>query len=72
MTKFMEERDITSVSEGLTKLVNYIERLAPQCPQGFREDSPKTRYLRKAVIKFSWARAPVSYISPTATRLTPL
>ncbi len=43
LTKFMQERDITSVSEGLTKLVGYIERLTPQCPQGLQEDSYKTR-----------------------------
>ncbi len=62
LTKFMQERDITSVAEGLTKLVDYIERLTPQCPQGFQEDSHKARYLRSAVINFSWARAPVSNI----------
>ncbi len=47
LTTFMEERDITSVSEGLTKLVDYIERLVPQCPQGFREDKHKILYLAK-------------------------
>ncbi len=62
LTTFMEERDITSVSEGLKKLVVYIERLASQCPQCFRENSNNTPYIRKAVIKFSRARAPVSNI----------
>ncbi len=33
LTTFMEERDINSVSEGLTKLVDYIERLFRSVPR---------------------------------------
>ncbi len=39
LTMFMEESDIASVSEGLAKLVDYIEGLASQYPEGFREDT---------------------------------
>eukprot|EP00171_Calliarthron_tuberculosum_P020181 IDg20181t1 len=59
---FMTEKEVSSLSVGLTKLVDHIERLSPQCPPGFRGDSHKIRHLRSAMINCSWARSPISNI----------
>ncbi len=59
---FMATRSLTTESEGLTKLVEHIEQLVPQCPSGFRSDENKTRFLRKAVLGFDWALAPIRNI----------
>lgn len=46
----MAENEITSRSEGLSKLVDTTERLTAQCQPQFRSDANKTNSLRKAVI----------------------
>lgn len=58
----MTENEITSQSEGLSKLVDMIERLAPQCQPQFCSDVNKTNYLRKALIGFKWAMTPIRNI----------
>lgn len=45
-------RNITNVSEGLTKLVAHINELVPQFPPDFRTDAHKVDYLRKAETEF--------------------
>ena len=59
----MEEKDITTPSIGLTKIVEHINILTPQCPRDFRSDALKTRYLRAAVKGLPWAKTPVSHIT---------
>ncbi len=58
----MVTRSLTTESEGLTKLVEHIERLVPQCPPGFRSNENKIRFLRKAVLGFDWALVPIRNI----------
>ncbi len=41
VTKFMQERGITSVSEGLTKLVDYIERLTRNVHRASKKTATK-------------------------------
>ena len=50
LTAFMNKHQITDLGEGLTKLINHINALAPQLPAGFGDDAHKTRYLRRAVL----------------------
>lgn len=54
---FMSMYSITSLSTGLTKIVEKIEHLTPQCPAGFRSRENKKRFLRGAVITYEWARS---------------
>eukprot|EP00171_Calliarthron_tuberculosum_P004009 IDg4009t1 len=62
LSKFMAEKEISSLSDGLNKMVEHIECLTPQCPLGFRGDSNKVKFLRSAVLKFPWARVPISNV----------
>ena len=62
LDKYMAEHDISSHSEGLTKLVDVIERLTPQCQPQFRSDANKINYLRKAVLGFNWSMTPIGNI----------
>ena len=62
LDKYMTEHEITDVSDGLTKIVNLIENLTPQCQPQFRSDSNKIVYLRKAVLGHEWAKGPISNI----------
>lgn len=61
---FMEEKDISEVSEGLSQLVELVEELTPQCHPDFRPDPHKISYLRKAVADFkSWSHNPIQSIT---------
>ena len=62
LDKCMAEHQITSHSEGLTKIVDLIERLTPQCQPQFRSGANKISYLRKAVLGFNWAMVPIGNI----------
>ena len=62
LDKYMAEQGLTSPSEGLTKLVDLIERLTPQCQPQFRSDANKINYLRKAVLGFNWSMVPIGNI----------
>ena len=62
LRKFMVEHEITNVSEGLTKLINIIEELTPQCQPEFRTNAHKISFLRKAVLGYEWAKGPISNI----------
>lgn len=64
LRSFMQERDLEDVSDGLTKLVERINELSPQCPPDFRSDAHKIDYLRKSVTEFQdWSRIPIQNIT---------
>ena len=52
---FMFVRCPTTHSNGLTKLVEHLEQLTPQCSPGFRSDEDKIRFLVKSVLSFEWS-----------------
>ena len=54
--EFMKKRSMTDVSEGLIEICGHINALASQLPSGFGDDAHKTRYLRRAVMRFEWAK----------------
>ena len=58
--KYTTEHEITDISEALTKVVNLIESLTPQCQPQFRSDANKIVYLRKLVLGYEWAKVPIS------------
>ena len=62
LDKHMSEYEVSSHSEGLTQIIDLIERLTPQCQLQFRSDANKINYLRKAVMGFSWAMTPIGNI----------
>ena len=62
LDSFMAANSLSTESEGLNKMVEYIERLAPQCPPGFRSNENKIRFLRSAVLGYEWALAPIRNI----------
>eukprot|EP00171_Calliarthron_tuberculosum_P000682 IDg682t1 len=64
--KFMEENDISSVSDGLSKIVDYIERLTPQCPPGYTFNAFVTA-LRESLQLESEISS--STVSPHSTRM---
>ena len=47
--KFMDENDINSTSIGLTKLIDRLHQMTPQCPPNSREDAHNLTYLRSVV-----------------------
>lgn len=60
LRSFMKEKELEDVSEGLSKMVEHINELSPQCPPDFRSDAHKIDYLRKAVTEFQdWSRIPI-------------
>ena len=68
LTSFMHKHGVTDLGDGLTKLVNHINALAPQLPAGFGDDAHKTRYMRRAVLGHSFAQQPIAQI--TSARYT--
>ncbi len=62
--KFMRDKNISDFGEGLTKLVEEIQNLTPQCQEEFRTDAHKIKTLRKAVAECSsWSKTPIQSIS---------
>ena len=59
LQSFMSKHQIVDTSAGLTKLVDHINALVPQLPDGFGNDSNKIRYLRRAVMRLEWAQQPI-------------
>lgn len=49
---FMSDKGLADVSEGLTKLVDHINELAPQLSPDFRSDAYKLDHLRRAVTEY--------------------
>ena len=64
LSAFMTKHQVTDYSDGITKIVNHINALAPQLPNGFGDDAHKTRYLRRAVMRFEWAHQLISQLTP--------
>ena len=60
LQSFMDKHQIADTSYVLTKLVDHINALAMQLPNGFGNDPHKNRYQRRAVMRLEWARQPVS------------
>jgi len=60
---FMRKRQYTDHAQALAKMIDHINALAPQLPQGFGDDHHKTRYLRRAVMGFNWAQQPISQMT---------
>ena len=61
--KFMDENSISSTSVGLTKLIDRLHPMTPQCPPNFRDDAHKLNYLRSAVKGLPWAKNSISNIT---------
>lgn len=69
----MDEKDITDVSGGLTKLITVIDTLVLQCPPDFFLDSHKIEYLRRAVAPFpNRSRIPIQNIMSQSYSLSQL
>ena len=62
-SKFMKKRSVRDVSGGLSKICDHTSALASQLPSGFVEDDHKTRYLRRAVMRFDWAKQPIPVVT---------
>ena len=60
---FMKKADLRDYSQSLSKLVDRINALAPQLPQGFGDDAHKTRYLRRAVMRLQWVQIPIAQLT---------
>ena len=58
----MSTRSLTTHPDGLTRLVEYLELLTPQCPPGIRSDENKIRFLRKALLSYEWGLSPIRNI----------
>ena len=61
--KVMEDEGIIDLDTCLTKLVDKINSLTPQCPGPFRGDLNKRHFLRNAVFKHSWAERAISQMT---------
>lgn len=55
LEKLMSERSITSITEGLTKLVNHVEYLNPKCPSHAISEDNNIKYIRKVVLGYQWS-----------------
>lgn len=51
----MSERDLTSMIEVLTKLVNHIDEVAPEGPSYAHPEANKTEFIRKSVLGYEWS-----------------
>ena len=60
LADIMTEHTITDTGQGLQKLIDTINTLAPQLPKNFADDAHKARYLRLALINVDWARQPIA------------
>ena len=53
LESFMDKHQIADTSSGLTELVDHINALAMQLPNGFGNDPDKNRYQRRAVMRLA-------------------
>ena len=63
LVTFMKKYEISNHSLGLKKIIDHINALAPQLPRGFGDNAHKTRYLRRAVMRFPWAQNPIAQLT---------
>lgn len=66
ISTFTQQNEIHYEAVGLQKLIERIDKLAPQLPTGFGDPPHKMRYLRKSVMNMSWARTPISHMTTAA------
>ena len=62
ISSMMAEHELTSFTEGLTKVVSTIEEMAPQCLPHFRSEPHKIGYFCKAVLVHTSSKTPKSNI----------
>ena len=70
--KVMEDANTTDFDAGLTKLVEKINLLFPHCPETFRNESQKRRFLRNAVIRQPWSEQAISRMTSSNLSLNDL
>ena len=63
LTVYMHNNDIKNARNGLARIIDPINSLAPQLPAGFGDDAHKTRHLRHSVMGQVWAQTPISHIA---------
>ena len=62
--KIIEQKEeVSDDSEALNWLVKFINKLTPQCPEGFKSEENKIQYLRDAVVARDWASLPISQVT---------
>lgn len=60
---FMNDQNISDVSDGFTRIVTHINELVPRCPPNFRSNAHKIGFLRKAMKQFQeWSRVTIENI----------
>lgn len=69
LDNYMAGLSLTTQEEALTKLVELVGSLTPQCQPQFRSDANKINLLRRAVLDFSWFLIPMAISSLASTRL---
>ena len=62
-TAVSQNEDVTNESDALNWLVKRINRLSPQCPEGFRSEENKMQFIGDAVIRREWASQAISQIT---------
>ena len=62
-TAVSQNEDVANESDALNWLVKRINRLSPQCPEGFRSEENKIQFLRDPVIGREWASQAISQIT---------
>lgn len=70
LSVLMSKHQQTDYGDNLAKLVNHINALAPQLPQGFGGDSYKTLYLRRAVKRHECSLQPISHLTTARNTFT--
>lgn len=63
----MSEHEISSMTEGLTDIVYYVEILIAQSPSHYRSGG-KIYYLQKAVLGYEWYNNPIRNIVSSNTQ----
>lgn len=55
----MRKHQLLDKLEGLTKIVDYVNSLATQHPNGSGDELHEPKYLFRAVMRFDWAQQPI-------------
>lgn len=59
----MREEEIANLNVGLDRLLTRVNHLTPQCPEQFKSEKHKIRYLRAAIMMQKWAEPALSQIT---------
>ena len=68
--EFLKKRSMADVSEGLIKIRDHINALASQLPSGFGDEAHEARYLRRAFMRFEWAKQPIFMVTTSQYSFT--